>query len=254
MHERLRRNVVFSLHNLVSDGSFNEFHLICCRNVLIYFDEVLRDRVLSLFDGSLARGGYLALGSRESLKFTVLDPAFQEVAPNLQSVSEATLTFFARAPEARPGGPLTAPDASGALLARERKRCRSPFIVALGASLGGLAACREILWRLPSTFPAAIVIAQHRQAESEPILAGLLALDHGLVVTEPDDKTRILAGTCLRRARQLSHARRARGPQHWPFRRMPPVRHARPSIDVLFESVASSVGSKGHRGGADRSE
>lgn len=84
IHERLRRNVVFSLHNLVSDGSFNEFHLICCRNVLIYFDEILRDRVLSLFDGSLARGGYLALGSRESLKFTVLDPMFQEVAPNLR--------------------------------------------------------------------------------------------------------------------------------------------------------------------------
>jgi chemotaxis protein methyltransferase CheR len=84
MHERLRRNVVFSLHNLVSDGSFNEFHLICCRNVLIYFDETLRDRVLSLFDASLVRGSYLALGSRESLRFTILEPAFQEVASNLR--------------------------------------------------------------------------------------------------------------------------------------------------------------------------
>lgn len=84
MHERLRRNVVFSLHNLVSDGSFNEFHLICCRNVLIYFDEVLRDRVLSLLDDSLVRGGYLALGSRESLTFTVVDPIFQEVVPSLK--------------------------------------------------------------------------------------------------------------------------------------------------------------------------
>ena len=84
IHERLRRNIVFSLHNLVSDGSFNEFHLICCRNVLIYFDEVLRDRVLSLFDSSLVRGSHLALGSRESLRFTVLEQKYAEIAPNLR--------------------------------------------------------------------------------------------------------------------------------------------------------------------------
>jgi chemotaxis protein methyltransferase CheR len=84
IHERLRRNVVFSLHNLASDGSFNEFHLICCRNVLIYFDEVLRDRVLNLFDESLSRGGYFALGRRESLNFTALGDTFQEVTPNMK--------------------------------------------------------------------------------------------------------------------------------------------------------------------------
>jgi chemotaxis protein methyltransferase CheR len=85
IHERLRKNVVFSLHNLASDGSFNEFHLICCRNVMIYFDEVLRDRVLSLFDQSLSRGGYFALGRRETLSFTALgDDAYQEVGPGLK--------------------------------------------------------------------------------------------------------------------------------------------------------------------------
>jgi chemotaxis protein methyltransferase CheR len=85
LHERLRRNVVFSLHNLASDGSFNEFHLICCRNVLIYFDEVLRDRVLGLLDQSLARGGHLALGRRETLSFTALgEDAYQEVVPGLK--------------------------------------------------------------------------------------------------------------------------------------------------------------------------
>lgn len=89
IHERLRRNVVFSLHNLASDGSFNEFHLICCRNVLIYFDEVLRDRVLSLFDASLARGGYLALGRRESLNFSVLGDTFQEATPNMKIYRKA---------------------------------------------------------------------------------------------------------------------------------------------------------------------
>lgn len=90
IHERLRKNVVFSLHNLASDGSFNEFHLICCRNVMIYFDEVLRDRVLTLFDQSLARGGYLALGRRETLSFTALgEDAFQEISPGFKVYRKA---------------------------------------------------------------------------------------------------------------------------------------------------------------------
>lgn len=89
IHERLRRNVVFSLHNLASDGSFNEFHLICCRNVLIYFDEVLRDRVLGLLDASLSRGGYVALGLRESLNFTVLDATYQEAAAGMKIYRKA---------------------------------------------------------------------------------------------------------------------------------------------------------------------
>jgi chemotaxis protein methyltransferase CheR len=79
IHENLRRNVLFSLHNLASDGSFNEFHLVCCRNVMIYFDETLQERVLSLFDESLARGGYLALGRRETLNFSNLKHIYQEV-------------------------------------------------------------------------------------------------------------------------------------------------------------------------------
>lgn len=79
IHESLRRNVLFSLHNLASDGSFNEFHLICCRNVMIYFDETLQERVLGLFDNSLARGGYLALGRRETLNFSSLKHTYQEV-------------------------------------------------------------------------------------------------------------------------------------------------------------------------------
>lgn len=79
IHERLRRNVVFSLHNLESDGSFNEFHLVCCRNVMIYFDDVLQARVIQLLDQSLARSGYLALGRRETLRFSSLDHEYTEI-------------------------------------------------------------------------------------------------------------------------------------------------------------------------------
>lgn len=66
---KLKQNIVFSAHNLATDGVFNEFHLILCRNVLIYFDEILTDRVLHLFHDSLAHRGFLTLGSKECLRF-----------------------------------------------------------------------------------------------------------------------------------------------------------------------------------------
>jgi chemotaxis protein methyltransferase CheR len=74
----LRRNMVFAQHNLVTDGSFNEFHVILCRNVLIYFNPVLQARVHNLLFESLARLGILCLGDKESLRFT---PHEQEYEP-----------------------------------------------------------------------------------------------------------------------------------------------------------------------------
>lgn len=68
IHERLRKKIVFAHHNLVSDGVFCEVQLILCRNVLIYFNNELQKHVLGLFHDSLVRGGYLCLGTRESLR------------------------------------------------------------------------------------------------------------------------------------------------------------------------------------------
>ena len=68
--QTLTRNVVFSQHNLVTDGSFAEFNVILCRNVMIYFDRDLQNRVHELFFQSLATFGVLALGSKESLRFS----------------------------------------------------------------------------------------------------------------------------------------------------------------------------------------
>ncbi len=79
MHEELRRNTVFSTHNLVSESSFNQFQLICCRNVLIYFDKALQERVFNLFDDSLERLGFLALGSKESLRLAPNYKSYREV-------------------------------------------------------------------------------------------------------------------------------------------------------------------------------
>lgn len=75
----LGRKIVLSTHNLVSDGSFNEFQLILCRNVMIYFDKLLQDRVLHLFYNSLESLGYLALGSKETLKFTDVYRNFRQL-------------------------------------------------------------------------------------------------------------------------------------------------------------------------------
>ena len=69
LDDTLREKLIFSTHNLVSDHSFNEFQLILCRNVLIYFDKDLQHKVFNLFDNSLEKLGYLALGSKESLDF-----------------------------------------------------------------------------------------------------------------------------------------------------------------------------------------
>jgi chemotaxis protein methyltransferase CheR len=75
----LIRNVVFAQHNLVSDGSFNEFHVILCRNVMIYFERSLQERVFELFDESLARLGVLALGHKESLRTSAAASKYDEL-------------------------------------------------------------------------------------------------------------------------------------------------------------------------------
>ncbi|HBP87200.1 MAG TPA: chemotaxis protein CheR [Nitrospiraceae bacterium] len=75
----LKKNITFSYHNLVTDGVFGEMNLIFCRNVLIYFDRTLQDRVLRLFTDSLRHGGFLCLGNRETLNFTSVKSLFEPV-------------------------------------------------------------------------------------------------------------------------------------------------------------------------------
>lgn len=75
----LLKNVVFSDHSLATDAVFTEAHMISCRNVLIYFNRDLQNRATTLFRDSLVRGGFLGLGSRESLRFLESAPAFRVV-------------------------------------------------------------------------------------------------------------------------------------------------------------------------------
>jgi len=80
LKEELRSKMVFAMHNLVSDGSFNEFQLILCRNVLIYFNKDLQDKVMKLFDNSLEKLGFLALGTKETLRFTGIAKHYRQIS------------------------------------------------------------------------------------------------------------------------------------------------------------------------------
>lgn len=77
--EKLGRRTILATHNLVSDRSFNEFQLILCRNVMIYFDKELQDRCLQLFDDSLEALGFLALGAKETLKFSLVGSKYKQM-------------------------------------------------------------------------------------------------------------------------------------------------------------------------------
>ncbi|AIQ14496.1 CheR family methyltransferase [Paenibacillus durus] len=73
----LRKNIIFAEHNLATDTSFNEFNVIFCRNVMIYFNDELREHVHSLFFESLSRCGFLVLGAKESIHFTRYSDSYE---------------------------------------------------------------------------------------------------------------------------------------------------------------------------------
>jgi chemotaxis protein methyltransferase CheR len=77
----LRKNVVFADHCLATDSVFAEVNVVCCRNVLIYFNHALQDRALGLMKDALCRRGFLGLGARETLQFSAHVNEFREIAP-----------------------------------------------------------------------------------------------------------------------------------------------------------------------------
>lgn len=78
-HSSLSKNIIFAQHNLVTDQSFNEFHVILCRNVLIYFDKSLQKKVHGLFYESLGMFGILGLGDKETIVYTEKADCYEDV-------------------------------------------------------------------------------------------------------------------------------------------------------------------------------
>ncbi len=79
LDQKLKRNIVFADHDLATDQVFGEMNVIVCRNVLIYFDRTLQQKVFKLFHNSLDMGGILCLGSKESLRFSGCESAFEPI-------------------------------------------------------------------------------------------------------------------------------------------------------------------------------
>ena len=77
----LKEHIVFASHNLAFDGDFGEMQMVFCRNVLIYFKQPLKNRALNLFSSILAEGGFLCLGTKESLEGRAIEPHFEEISP-----------------------------------------------------------------------------------------------------------------------------------------------------------------------------
>ncbi len=79
IHSELKANTLFSVHNLISDTIFNEFQLISCRNVFIYFETQLQEKILELFYKSLSPHGFLCLGSKETIRSEFFKKKFKAI-------------------------------------------------------------------------------------------------------------------------------------------------------------------------------
>jgi chemotaxis protein methyltransferase CheR len=80
IHTELKQNTLFSVHNLISDNVFNEFQLISCRNVFIYFESSLQEKILDLFYRSLCPLGFLCLGSKEAIRSDAFKKRFKTIS------------------------------------------------------------------------------------------------------------------------------------------------------------------------------
>jgi chemotaxis protein methyltransferase CheR len=78
--QQLKKNIVFASHNLAVDAGLGEMQMVLCRNLLIYFKAALKERVLSLFDGSLSNGGFLCLGMKETISGRGIAGRYKEMA------------------------------------------------------------------------------------------------------------------------------------------------------------------------------
>jgi chemotaxis protein methyltransferase CheR len=94
MRPMLKERIVFAQHNLTSDAAFTEFDVVFCRNVLIYFNKALQQRVHQLVDSSLRSEGFFALGQKENLKHTTIEDQYSIVGSSGEPVSlyQKTLT------------------------------------------------------------------------------------------------------------------------------------------------------------------
>ncbi|MBZ4202298.1 MAG: hypothetical protein LAC70_04145 [Methylovulum sp.] len=229
MHSFLREQVVWSNHNLTVDRVFGEMNLILCRNALIYFSQPLQNRVLELFTASLALGGCLCLGQKESLDFTSVTSFYTAIQRKERIFQRCT-------GDQSIANDFNDPKPSSALVAIAKpKPCQG--VVAIGCSWGGLQALKTLLSRLPSSFPLPIMITQHCLATSDNSLATILQTITKLTVKEAASGERLQSG-CVYLAPADYHLLLN---DDWTvgLSSEPQEHYARPSINSMFSSIAS---------------
>ena len=227
MHSFLREQVVWSNHNLTVDRVFGEMNLILCRNALIYFAQPLQNRVLELFTASLALGGCLCLGQKESIDFTT-------VASFYTPLQRKERIFQRCAGDTVIANDFNAPKLALVEIAKP-KPCLG--VVAIGCSWGGLQALKTLLSRLSSRFPLPIMITQHCSAASDNGLANILQLITELTVTEAASGEQLRPG-CVYLAPADYHLLLN---DDWTIglSSEPQENYARPSINIMFSSIAA---------------
>ena len=181
-----------------------------CRNVLIYFDRVLQDRAVGLFREALVLGGFLGLGSKETLQFSEHAGAFTEFTRDERIYQEE---------------------------ARMSAAAGSFDLVAIGASAGGFSALCALLPSLRPPFPAAVVVVLHLPARGPSVTGEALATRCALPVREAFDKEVIEPGNVYL-APPDYHLQIEPEPQIFALSIDERVHFSRPSIDVMLESAA----------------
>jgi chemotaxis protein methyltransferase CheR len=224
IRKNLRERIVWANHNLSIDGVFGEMTLILCRNVLIYFTQPLQNRALELFTSSLSQGGILCLGNKESLAFSSVNRCYQTVV-DMDRIYR------------RVGGDDVLPQNLKAK-SLPVKNVSLQGVIAMGCSLGGLSALHQLLPLFPKDFPLPIVITQHIAVSANSAMAAVLQRDCALIVKEACSGESVRAGVIYLAPADYHLLLNEDGTLALSSDER--EQYARPSINVMFESVADA--------------
>jgi chemotaxis protein methyltransferase CheR len=210
----LKKNITFANHNLVSDGIFGEMHLVFCRNVLIYFDKVLQNRVLNLLCDCLVNGGYLCLGSIENLIFTDVENKFDLIDEKGKIYQKK---YLARD--------------TGLSETEEDFKC-----IVIGVSAGGLNALSVLLSGLKDDLKIPVIITQHLNPDEKSNLTEILSSKSRIKIIEVEDNMAIMPNRIY--IGPPDHHLHIEENHVFSLSRGVKVKYSRPSIDVLFKSAS----------------
>ena len=242
MNKRLREHIVWANHNLTSDRVFGEMNLILCRNVLIYFTQVLQNRVLELFTVSMSHGGFLCLGNKETLDFSSVSDCYEGVVSRDRIYRRLQCENFKPSyylPEAKEGD---YPKYIEEVASQVSKNVPILGVVAIGTSLGGLNALRTILSGMRENFSWPILVTQHVAPSPDSVLADVLQDNCALTVKEAVGGERIKPGVVY--LAPADYHMMVNDDYTIGLSSDERDNYARPSINVMFDSVADVFGSK----------